>query len=248
MFRKERQRFFVVTVCLSVYSLKSEVKMKKIGLITAIEKELELFAGFAKLSAVTTPHNKQFYTGIYGGNEIIAAVSGIGKVNAALCAAAMADFFKADLIINIGVAGGLSQELNIGDFVAGRDLVYHDVWCGEPNRPGQVQGLPAQFHGDERLCGLLPELKQGLICSGDYFADNKQSCEKIASAFPQALAVDMESTAIAQTCFLYDIPFLCVRQISDVCGAEYQPQQYEEFWKKAPSRSADVLRKILEKV
>lgn len=222
--------------------------MKKIGLMAAMDKELELFAKFIDFYEVKTLHKCTFHLGKYADVEIAAAVSGVCKVNAALCAADLINLFAADMIINIGVSGGLSPKLEIGDFVVGDEIVYHDVWCGKPCKVGQVMDLPPVFHSDLKLSQSLPELKHGMICCGDVFVEDKQTFESIVAKFPQALAVDMESAAIAQTCYLYNTPLISVRQISDTPNVEHSPEQYADFWKNAPENSALLLQKILTRL
>lgn len=220
--------------------------MKKIGLMIAMKKELDFFSGFIDFYKTETMHKCNFHIGNFAENEIVAVVSGMGNVNAALCCADLINIFNVDMIINIGISGGLTSKLEIGDFVVGDDIVYHDVWCGKPNKIGQVQDLPAVFHSNEELRNLLPDLKHGLICCGDLFVDTRQALENIVTKFPQALAVDMESAAVAQTCYLYEKPMLSVRQISDTPGVEHHAEQYENFWNNAPKNSASVIRKLLE--
>lgn len=222
--------------------------MKKIGLMFAMQKELEFFMSFIDFYETKILHKCNFHIGSYAGNEIVAVISGMGNVNAALCTSDLISTFNVDLIINIGISGGLSPKLNIGDFVVGDDIVYHDVWCGTPNKIGQVQDLPELFHSDKHLCSLLPDLKHGLICCGDLFVDTKPALDKIVSLFPEALAVDMESAAIAHTCYLYDKPMISVRQISDTPGIEHHAEQYAEFWEKAPQQSAIVIQKLLKEI
>ena len=212
----------------------------------AMEKELEHFSGYIDFYETKVLHKRNFHIGKYADNEIVAVVSGMGNVNAALCTADLINIFGADLILNIGISGGLSPKMEIGDFVVGDDIVYHDVWCGTPNVIGQVQNLPPLFHSDKKLSVLLPELKHGLICCGDLFVDNKDALEAIVTKFPDALAVDMESAAIAQTCYLYDKPMLSVRQVSDSPGSEYHAEQYAKFWERAPQNSALVIQKLLK--
>jgi len=157
--------------------------------------------------------------GQIGKNEIVLHQSGIGKVNAAIKAAELIDKYPLDCLINTGVAGGLSHELHSMDTVAATQVVYHDVWCGEGNEYGQVQGFPARFEAAPMLLDAakrLPNIKTGLVTSGDYFISTKQQGDAILAHFPEALAVDMESGAIAQVCCAHGIPFLSLRIISDV--------------------------------
>ena len=222
--------------------------MKKIGLMVAMNKEMEFFTGFIDFYETKTIHKCNFKIGKFADKEVIAVISGMGNVNAALCASDLINTFGVDMIVNVGISGGLTPKLDIGDFVVGDEIIYHDVWCGTPNKLGQVQDLPPTFFSDKKLCSLLPKLKHGQICCGDYFVDNKPALDKITTAFPKALAVDMESAAIAQTCFLYDKPMLSIRQISDTPGVEHHAEQYASFWENAPKNSADMVQKLLKEI
>ena len=165
----------------------------KVGIIIAMSSEynemLKLLGGKAE--------------GEIAGNRIILRESGIGKVNAAIKAVEMIKQEQPDCIISTGVAGGAGKGVRIMDIVAGREIVYHDVWCGDGNEYGQVQGLPARFRSDDTLYNIAMSIKGessihgGLICSGDYFVGPEQ-LEAIRKRFPEGLAVEMESGALAQ--------------------------------------------------
>lgn len=174
------------------------------------------------------------------GNDIILWHSGIGKVNAAVGAMNLYLEHKPDCILSTGLAGGIDQSMQVRDIVVGSQTVYHDVWCGEGNLKGQVQGLPARFEGHEvlRKAALsVANLKdnthriiEGLICTGDQFITNKEALSKIKTDFPDGLACDMESTAIAHVCHLLQVPFLSIRIISDTPGnTENHQQQWSDF-------------------
>ena len=148
--------------------------------------------------------------------------------------------------MSTGVAGGIDACLKVTDVVASDSLAYHDVWCGDGNEYGQVQGLPAVYKGCAPLLehalslnknGLESRIHSGLICTGDRFITNRTELDAIKRRFPAGLAVDMESAAIAQTCYLYDIPFLSFRIISDTPGVEDHSSQYADFWGTMAERS-----------
>ena len=92
-------------------------------------------------------------------------------------------------------------------------------------------------------------MRSGLICSGDRFVSNREELEEIKGNFPEGLAVDMESGAIAQVCHMYGVPFLSCRIISDTPGVvEDNFLQYLDFWTVAPEKSIHVLRQIIERL
>ena len=176
---------------------------------------------------------------------------GIGKVNAAAGTVELIRNFHPDCIISTGVAGGIDSGLKVMDVVAGSQIVYHDVWCGEGNAYGQIQGLPALFEGNDTLfnCAMSLDTETaihgGLICSGDKFITDRQELNSIKTAFPAGLAVDMESGAIAQICHIYKVPFLSFRIISDTPGADNHWEQYTNFWSTIADRSFEVTRIFL---
>ena len=220
--------------------------MKKIGVIFAMNKELELFAAAVSNFTKEKGKNHIFYHGILENCELFAVVSGIGKVNAALCTADLIETFAPDFILNIGISGGLCDKFHIGEYIIGSDIVYHDVWCGEPNAYGQIQEFPAQYHSAAELCCKLSDYQQGLICCGDKFITQSDELASISRHFPTALAVDMESAAIAQTCHIYNKPLLCLRQISDIPGHPFSEQQYSGFWKNAAKSTVELLPQLLK--
>ena len=162
--------------------------------------------------------------------------------------------FAPDCVINTGVAGGIDVKTRVMDVVAGESVVYHDVWCGEPNLYGQVQGLPACFAGSRELLDAVTSLDAevnvhgGQICTGDKFITERAELDMIKAKFPDGLAVDMESAAMAQVCHMYRVPFLSLRIISDTPGIENHQQQYESFWDEAPKKSLEVVEKLLAKL
>lgn len=213
--------------------------MKKIGIICAMRREEEQL-----LLRLPEPTRQQagpfeFIQTSLNGCEIILSQSGMGKVNAALNALELINHFSPDCILNSGVAGGLESSLKTMDTVIGNRYVYHDVWCGDGNEYGQVQQLPTYFTAGERLLKAADKLREqnpqavrvGLIVTGDQFVSGAEPVAQILRHFPQALACDMESAAVAQTCYRYNVPFLSMRLISDVAGKETTNMaQYEDFW------------------
>ena len=180
-------------------------------------------------------------------------LAGIGKVNAARTATELILRESPDCIINSGVAGGIDNVLKVGDFVVGTQVAYHDVWCGEGNLRGQVQGLPQRFDADAKLLKAVDKLDcsttihKGLICTGDQFISSLEEDLKIKALYPDALACDMESTAIAQVCHHFGVPFLSFRAISDVTTAEQSHQElYDGFWSDLSRNSFSIVRQLIE--
>ena len=190
-----------------------------------------------------------FYGGRLEKNEVVAMQCGIGKVNAATGALTLIEGWKPDAVINTGIAGGTGQGAGVMDIVAGEQVAYHDVWCGPGNEPGQVQGFPPAFDGALDLFGIpalaeAGKLKCGLIASGDRFISTPEELQRVLEVQPRAMAVDMESAAIAQVCYIKKLPFLAIRVISDTPGVENHLDQYADFWTRAPRETFAILKEI----
>ena len=155
----------------------------KIGIMVALQKEWEFFGNCLQNFSAQTIGGCRFGCGSWKNHKITAVVSGMGKVNAAICATRLICDFKPDIIINIGISGGLDNSLDIGDFVVGDDIVYHDVWCGKPNMMGQVQDFPLFYHSDTTLAAKLKDLRHGLLCCGDQFISEADELQKIKHIF-----------------------------------------------------------------
>ena len=228
--------------------------MKKIGLVVAMDKEFSLVQGLMSEGHEVSCQGLEFIEGKIGGKNIVLARSGMGKVCAAIGVLELIKNFSPDCVINTGVAGGIDVKTKVMDVVVGESVVYHDVWCGEPNLYGQVQGLPACFVGCRELLSKVTSLDvdvnvySGQICTGDKFITERTEFDMIKAKFPDGLAVDMESAAMAQVCYLYKVPFLSLRIISDTPGIENHQQQYESFWDEAPKKSLEVVEKLLVKL
>lgn len=219
----------------------------KIAIIVAIDQEFE--------------HLKSLLDGategrLYG-HDIILSQCGIGKVNAAVGTTRLIASHRPDCIVSTGLAGGIDASLRVMDVVAARQTAYHDVYCGPGNEKGQVQGLPARFDADPDLLRAVLSIPQdeggrifeGLTCTGDQFITDRAELDVIKGNFPEALAVDMESAAIAQTCYLHRIPFLSLRVVSDTPGnTDNHQQQWDEFLASMGEHSFNIVKRFLENI
>ena len=198
---------------------------------------------------------------LFTDGRVLVQKCGIGKVNAALGAQRIINEFHPDVIISSGCAGGNGDDVNIQDVVVSSELCYHDVYCGtaidNSTVYGQVQGLPARYQADPRLLSkatnaqlstLDSQLKiiPGLIVTGDWFVDSKEKMREIIGHFPEAKAVDMESCAIAQTCYLNNVPFISFRVISDIPLRDTDASQYHNFWDTVADHSFQVTKTFVE--
>lgn len=222
----------------------------KIGIIVAMDKELALLLPLLENPSAISINNFTFHTGTIAGKEVVVCTCGIGKVNAAVGTLTMIENFHPALIINSGVAGGTgagNPHAEILDVVLADRIGFHDVWCGPGTKRGQAAGCPEFFE-----CPLPAEIrsalgvKEGLLASGDIFVDDPADLRRILSLYPDAMAVDMESGAIAQVCFLKCVPFVCLRVVSDTPGEGGNAAAYENFWTDAPERTFESVRRLLQ--
>ena len=225
----------------------------KIGIIVAMQDELACVEGMLSNKTTTTAGSgSKYIVGDAGKHSIVLSQSGIGKVNAAVRTYELISLFAPDIIINTGVAGGIDAETRVMDMVVSNQVVYHDVWCGEGNEYGQVQGLPDRFTADADLLNKViaanvgKRVYAGLICSGDKFITDRKDLDDIKQRFPEGMACDMESGAIAQVCHICHKPFISMRIISDTPGVDSHWEQYTNFWEAAPQQSFAILRNTIE--
>ena len=160
------------------------------------------------------------------------------------------DTFHPAMVVNTGVAGGTgagNPPARVLDLVLASEIAYHDVWCGPGTERGQAAGFPARF-----ACPLPADIRrslgarEGLLASGDIFVDDPADLRRILALYPDAIAVDMESAAIAQVCALKDVPFVCLRVVSDTPGAEGNMAAYTDFWNAAPERTFESVVRLLQ--
>ena len=200
-------------------------------------------------------HFKDFVIGTLDGAEIILQQCGIGKVNSAIGAVEMIDCYQPDLVMSTGVAGGADVTLSPLDVVVATECAYHDAYCGEEVARGQIMGQPARFVSPKALVdkalalsGVVDGIKirSGLTVSGEWFVDSREKMRQILDDFPDAVAVDMESCSIAQTCHIYQTPFISFRIISDVPLKDHKGAQYFDFWNRMAEGSFEITRHYLK--
>lgn len=229
--------------------------MSKIGIIGAMELEVETLKSKMQVSRKITKANMEFNEGTLGGTEVVVVRSGIGKVNAALCVQILADVFEVTHIINTGVAGSLNAKLDIGDILISKIALHHDMDATNFGYPlGQVPQMDIkEFPADEAMIALaektckqqLPELNTlvGRVVSGDQFIAAKDVKEKLISNF-QGDCCEMEGASIAHGAYLNGIPFVILRAISDKADDSAQ-MDYPTFEKHAAEHCAKLVEALV---
>ena len=230
--------------------------MKKIGIIFAMEEELKELLKYLDIKKTTTKYNLKFYEGIIENNECILVQSGVGKVNAARTAQCLIDNFEIDYLFNIGVAGGITKNLNVFDIVIAEKLVQHDFDITAFNHEkGYIPDLGVYINSDEKLVKLAKKtimsnnkykVHSGVIASGDIFCTDDKMTKEINKEF-DAICVEMESASIAQVATLSNIPFLILRSISDTPNNN-NVITYDTFLEKSCINIAEAMKKLIKEL
>ncbi len=227
-----------------------------IGIIGAMEEEVTSLRESMEVISAKNVLGLDFYFGKLSGKNTVVVRSGIGKVNAAVCAQVLIDLYAVDCIINVGVAGALDRSLTIGDIVISSDTVYHDfdtTVLGD--EPGVISRMDESFFpADEGLVKLAKDTVEALgypvcigrVASGDRFVASSEEKAKIKSLF-KAVCCEMEGAAIAHTSYLNRIPFVILRVISDNAD-DGGNVDYERFFRESALKAASILKKMIEAI
>lgn len=230
-------------------------KRGAIGIIGAMVSEVASLRDALEGGKTTTIAGMEFCEGALDGVDVVVVQCGMGKVNAGVCAHTLVNAFGCTRIVNTGVAGSLDARIDIGDIVVSTDAVQHDFdvsYLGFAKGEIPYTGLYA-FLADDELRGLAvraareaaPEIGvfEGRVCTGDQFISTAKQKDKIASSFG-GMCCEMEGAAIAQACYLNDVPFVVIRVISDKPGGT-ELVDYQEFEAKAAAHCAAIVRHMV---
>ena len=231
--------------------------MKKLGIIGAMQVEVEILLGEMEDRRERVIAGSTFHTGKLEGLDVVVVQCGVGKVNAALCTQILCDCFGVTHLVNTGIAGSLNAELDIGDLVVSTDAMYHDFDCTHFGYPyGRVPGMDVTaFPADGMLSDFAftaaeqvnpGHTRRGRIASGDRFVAEKGVKEQIIAS-TGGLCTEMEGAAIAQTAYRNGVPFVILRAISDKADDSAQ-MDYPTFERQAAHRCAEVTRSLAEKL
>ena len=253
-----KNKIFAIISTLTIFSgcAVEEPKEEVIGIIGAMDDEVTALKESANVSKATTIADMEYCEGKLGNNKVVIVKCGMGKVNAGICANTLINNFGCTKIINTGVAGSLDNSLDIGDIVVSVDAVQHDFdveAIGFAKGEIPYTGLYA-FPADEELRKqameaikeVAPDIKgvEGRVCSGDQFIVSSEQKQTITSNFG-GLCAEMEGAAVAQVCYLNDVPFVVIRAISDKTDGS-QHIEFDQFTKEAAKNCIKIIEYMVE--
>ena len=229
-----------------------------IGIIGAMDEEVAMLKEKLTEVQVETKAAMDFYKGKLEGKDVVVVRSGIGKVNAAMCAQILADVYHADHVINTGIAGSLEAEINIGDIVLSTDALQHDMDAQAFGyEPGQIPRVDTlSFKADEKMIALAKECCEkvnpeigvftGRVVSGDQFISDNGTKAALVKDY-DGYCAEMEGASMAQVATLNKIPFVIIRAISDKAD-DSAPVAYETFEEQAIVHTVKLLAAMFLKM
>lgn len=213
--------------------------MGRLAILGALHEEIaDLLAAMDPGAAIHRIAMRDFHVGTLWGTPCVIALSRIGKVAAAATASIVIQEFQASRVIFTGLAGGLHEDVAVGDVVVASGLMQHDMdarplfgrheipllgrerFDADPVLSGRLLESAGQFvRGHAGLPAeqgaRLPRVHHGLIATGDVFVNSNDYAHQLRQRLPDALCLEMEGGAMAQVCYEFGVPFAVLRVISD---------------------------------
>ena len=227
-----------------------------IGIITAIEEEFSALNKLVENKSNEEIASMPFVKGTVEGKDVAIGMSGQGKVHAACCTQILIDRFGADTIFNVGIAGGLNDSLEIGEIVLSDKTAQYDFDAvGEGFEMGQIPGIESVYFkaepelieaGREAADELGINYQVGGILTADLFLDDERVKTVIKKKF-DGIACEMEGAAVAQVCYLNDLPFLIIRSISDSAD-ENSDELSVKNAQFASDKTIDLVKNLIKKL
>ncbi|WP_223701734.1 5'-methylthioadenosine/adenosylhomocysteine nucleosidase [Sutcliffiella deserti] len=225
--------------------------MKRVGIIGAMQIEIDLVLDKMELLKEYKFAGFPFYTGVLYGREIVLTRCGVGKVNSASCTQILIDRFNIDCVINTGIAGSLKNDISVCEMVISSDVTHHDV------RKAQMKNLfpfEETFIASEELINLAikacistaSKYHCGRIVSGECFVEDNKLKGVLLNDYSPA-CVEMEGSSVGHVAFINNIPFIIIRCISDNADEE-AAITYDTFEKIAGNQSASIVIEMISNI
>lgn len=249
---------------------------KIIGILGAMPEEINEIVALLDNKQEVVKGMRTYYLGRINDVAVVVVFSRWGKVASATTVTHLIVEFGITELYFTGVAGAISQELNIGDIVIASSLVQHDMdarpimkrfeipllgktilYPSKGILEKSIEKIKEVLYDENFLLTLSsdqlklfsisnPKVFVGQIASGDKFFSNSAEKESLLKVLPDVLCVEMEGAAVAQVCFEYGIPFLVIRVISDTAD-ESSPIDFKEFITQIASKyGVEIVKNIIE--
>ena len=217
-----------------------------IGIIIALKSEAKYFIEKIENVKETSVLDKKAYTGEFCEKKIVLAISGIGKVSAALTAQKIIDDYAPEYLINFGSVGAVNNSVNVLEYyVVDKCMQYDfDVTSLDPVPLGYIQEYDRVFF--DCLHTPFNEFKKTSLATGDRFSTGRADAELISN---QGCALrDMEGSAIAQVCVSNKLPLIMLKGVSDVYGSESEQEQFVRNLDSLAKGFPEIIEKIFKKI
>lgn len=226
--------------------MSEERKIKMIGIIVAMESELKAIESRMNVSRVETIQDTVLHYGTLGNEEIVLCLAGVGKCKAAMSATIVLMKEKVDVLINVGVAGGLKPEQNVMDMVISNQVIQADF---DTSPVDGEAGIGMCFDVDDAWIQKGIRIAQelnipysvGAVATQDIFMADEADFAKLMKRFPQSACAEMEGGAIAQVASSFNTPYLVLRSLSDVVCHDGNPMEFQTFAQKASQRAGEFI-------
>lgn len=233
--------------------------MGAIGIIGAMDEEIHILKGKMELAETIERAGMKFHKGQLTDKDVVLVRSGIGKVNAAVCAQILISNFGVSTIINTGVAGAVHDELSVGDIVISSEVIEHDfdVTGFGGYKLGQIPRMDEYiFKADKKLIDIAKDASRkenknhkimiGRILSGDIFVASREKKDLLWAEF-QGYCTEMEGAAIGHTCYLSQVPFVIIRAMSDKADGSAHVN-FNEFVHQAANHSSQIVIDMIQHI
>lgn len=221
-----------------------------IGIICAIEEEINAMLSCMEVHEEKKLFHMQVFEGKIANQSVVVANSGVGKVNASMSTTLLLAHYSMDMVINVGVAGGLLESQNPFDVVIARNVIQHDF---DTSPVDGDEGIGLVLPCDDLLADKFKTCVDnsnvtawlGDVASGDSFVTLHNHFDRIRALFPSCVCVEMEAGAIAQVANAFAIPCLIIRTLSDVAPKEGSAMDFLTFANKAALTAASITKSFL---
>jgi adenosylhomocysteine nucleosidase len=227
-------------------------------ILSAMPEELAAIAACVERPSAQLSGSREILQGTISGQPVALAFSRWGKVAAASTAAHLITALRPARVVFTGIAGALREELAIGDMVFARELYQHDLDASPFFPPTHIplldrSGITTDFEMTARLRDALlrahreraPRTWFADIATGDQVIGRPAQRDRVLAAVPNAACVEMEGAAVAQVCHEFDMPFACVRMISDRADESLAPSEVFALARKSGEYAAAMFREWL---